>query len=321
MKLSNIFLFIGAAAASYKLVENRQKIQEEIIETTDSLDKAKDSLANIQRNIAIIQEQKEQAKDIAQDLTYKYKVLENQAQVQIQQVKDIWEKYEQMLDWVVGTYVEALNIIHYCHDRYAYEAIEMALHDKEIVRTMGCGIAGLSIVADSLSAIKYAKVYPIRDESGLVVDYRTEGDFPIYGNDDDRADDIAATVVHTVMSKIRAIPLYRDAIPTQSVLTITSNVVYGKATGSFPSGHRKGTPFSPGANPENGMDTHGMVASMLSVGKLDYNDALDGISLTNTITPQGLGRTKEEQVANLVGILDAGFLADESCVEDATQGF
>ena len=154
---------------------------------------------------------------------------------------DIWEKYEQMLDWVVGTYVEALNIIHYCHDRYAYEAIEMALHDKEIVRTMGCGIAGLSIVADSLSAIKYAKVYPIRDESGLVVDYRTEGDFPIYGNDDDRADDIAATVVHTVMSKIRAIPLYRDAIPTQSVLTITSNVVYGKATGSFPSGHRKGT--------------------------------------------------------------------------------
>ena len=234
---------------------------------------------------------------------------------------DIWEKYEQMLDWVVGTYVEALNIIHYCHDRYAYEAIEMALHDKEIVRTMGCGIAGLSIVADSLSAIKYAKVYPIRDESGLVVDYRTEGDFPIYGNDDDRADDIAATVVHTVMSKIRAIPLYRDAIPTQSVLTITSNVVYGKATGSFPSGHRKGTPFSPGANPENGMDTHGMVASMLSVGKLDYNDALDGISLTNTITPQGLGRTKEEQVANLVGILDAGFLADESCGEDATQGF
>ncbi len=234
---------------------------------------------------------------------------------------DVWKRYEEMLDWVVGTYVEALNIIHYCHDRYAYEAIEMALHDKEIVRTMGCGIAGLSIVADSLSAIKYAKVYPIRDESGLVVDYRTEGDFPIYGNDDDRADDIAATVVHTVMSKIRAIPLYRDAIPTQSVLTITSNVVYGKATGSFPSGHRKGTPFSPGANPENGMDTHGMVASMLSVGKLDYNDALDGISLTNTITPQGLGRTKEEQVANLVGILDAGFLADESCVEDATQGF
>ena len=234
---------------------------------------------------------------------------------------DVWKRYEEMLDWVVGTYVEALNIIHYCHDRYAYEAVEMALHDSEIVRTMGCGIAGLSIVADSLAAIKYAKVYPIRDETGLVVDYRTEGDFPTYGNDDDRADDIAATVVHTVMDKIRAIPMYRDAIPTQSVLTITSNVVYGKATGSFPSGHQKGTPFAPGANPENGIDTHGMVASMLSVGKLDYNDALDGISLTNTITPQGLGRSKEEQIQNLVGILDAGFVPDDSCAYDGTKGY
>ena len=234
---------------------------------------------------------------------------------------DVWKRYEEMLDWVVGTYVEALNIIHYCHDRYAYESIEMALHDSEIIRTMGCGIAGLSIVADSLAAIKYAKVYPIRDETGLVVDYRTEGDFPTYGNDDDRADDIAATVVHTVMDKIRAIPMYRDAIPTQSVLTITSNVVYGKATGSFPSGHQKGTPFAPGANPENGIDTHGMVASMLSVGKLDYNDALDGISLTNTITPQGLGRSKEEQIQNLVGILDAGFVPDDSCAYDGTKGY
>ncbi len=234
---------------------------------------------------------------------------------------DVWKRYEEMLDWVVGTYVEALNIIHYCHDRYAYESIEMALHDAEIIRTMGCGIAGLSIVADSLAAIKYAKVYPIRDETGLVVDYRTEGDFPTYGNDDDRADDIAATVVHTVMDKIRAIPMYRDAVPTQSVLTITSNVVYGKATGSFPSGHQKGTPFAPGANPENGIDTHGMVASMLSVGKLDYNDALDGISLTNTITPQGLGRSKEEQIQNLVGILDAGFVPDDSCAYDGTAGY
>ena len=234
---------------------------------------------------------------------------------------DVWKRYEEMLDWVVGTYVEALNIIHYCHDRYAYEAIEMALHDSEIIRTMGCGIAGLSIVADSLAAIKYAKVYPIRDETGLVIDYRTEGEFPTYGNDDDRADDIAATVVHTVMDKIRAIPMYRDAIPTQSVLTITSNVVYGKATGSFPSGHEKGTPFAPGANPENGIDTHGMVASMLSVGKLDYNDALDGISLTNTITPQGLGRSKEEQIQNLVGILDAGFVPDDSCAYDGTKGY
>ena len=234
---------------------------------------------------------------------------------------DVWKRYEEMLDWVVGTYVEALNIIHYCHDRYAYEAVEMALHDAEIVRTMGCGIAGLSIVADSLAAIKYAKVYPIRDETGLVVDYRTEGDFPTYGNDDDRADDIAATVVHTIMDKIRQIPMYRDAIPTQSVLTITSNVVYGKATGAFPSGHEKGTPFAPGANPENGIDTHGMVASMLSVGKLDYNDALDGISLTNTITPQGLGRSKEEQIQNLVGILDAGFVPDDSCAYDGTKGY
>lgn len=221
---------------------------------------------------------------------------------------EVWEKYEEMLDWVVGTYVEALNIIHFCHDRYAYEAMEMALHDSEIVRTMGCGIAGLSIVADSLSAIKYAKVTPVRDETGLVVDYVTEGEFPIYGNDDDRADDIAATIVHTIMAKIKAIPMYRDAIPTQSVLTITSNVVYGKATGSFPSGHQAGTPFAPGANPENGMDTHGMLASMLSVGKLNYDDALDGISLTNTIVPSSLGRTQDEQITNLVGIMDAGFI-------------
>ena len=221
---------------------------------------------------------------------------------------EVWDKYERMLDWVVGTYVEALNIIHYCHDRYAYESIEMALHDPEIVRTMGCGIAGLSIVADSFSAIKYAKVYPVRDETGLVVDYRTEGDFPRYGNDDDRVDDIAATIVHTIMSKIKAIPMYRDAVPTQSVLTITSNVVYGKATGAFPSGHEAGTPFAPGANPENGADTHGMLASMLSVGKLDYSDALDGISLTNTIVPSSLGKTEEEQITNLVGIMDAGFI-------------
>ncbi|MGH1978771.1 pyruvate formate lyase family protein [Rothia sp. L_38] len=224
---------------------------------------------------------------------------------------EVWLKYEEMLDWVIATYVEALNIIHYSHDKYAYESIEMALHDSDIIRAMGCGIAGLSIVADSLAAIKYATVTPVRDETGLIVDYITEGDFPAYGNDDDRADDIAATIVHTVMEKIKAIPLYRDAIPTQSVLTITSNVVYGKATGNFPSGHRAGTPFSPGANPENGMDTHGMVASMLSVGKLDYEDALDGISLTNTITPTALGRTKEEQVTNLVGILDAGFIPEE----------
>ena len=224
---------------------------------------------------------------------------------------EVWQKYEEMLDWVVGTYVEALNIIHYSHDKYAYEAVEMALHDSNIVRSMGCGIAGLSIVADSLAAIKYAKVTPVRDETGLITDYITEGEFPFYGNDDDRADDIAATIVHTVMEKIKAIPMYRNAIPTQSVLTITSNVVYGKATGAFPSGHKAGTPFSPGANPENGADSHGMVASMLSVGKLDYKDALDGISLTNTITPSGLGRTPEERITNLVGVLDAGFIMEK----------
>ena len=221
---------------------------------------------------------------------------------------EVWEKYEDMLTWVVETYVEALNIIHWSHDKYAYEALEMALHDTDILRTMGCGIAGLSIVADSLAAIKYAKVYPIRDETGLIVDYRTEGNFPRYGNDDDRADEIAATIVHTVMSKIKAIPMYRNAVPTQSVLTITSNVVYGKNTGNFPSGHRAGTPFAPGANPENGADTHGMLASMLSVGKLDYTDALDGISLTNTIVPSSLGRDRDEQVTNLVGIMDAGMV-------------
>ena len=224
---------------------------------------------------------------------------------------EVWQKYEEMLDWVVGTYVEALNIIHYSHDKYAYEAVEMALHDSNIVRSMGCGIAGLSIVADSLAAIKYAKVTPVRDETGLITDYITEGEFPFYGNDDDRADDIAATIVHTVMDKIKSIPMYRNAIPTQSVLTITSNVVYGKATGAFPSGHKAGTPFSPGANPENGADSHGMVASMLSVGKLDYKDALDGISLTNTITPSGLGRTPEERINNLVGVLDAGFIMEK----------
>ncbi|MGC0273994.1 formate C-acetyltransferase [Pseudactinotalea sp. Z1739] len=221
--------------------------------------------------------------------------------------EQVWDAFEAMLGWVAETYVEALNIIHYSHDKYAYEAVEMALHDTEVVRTLGCGIAGLSIVADSLAAIKYASVTPVRDESGLIVDYRTEGEFPRYGNDDDRADDLARLVVTTVMNKIRALPRYRDAVPTQSVLTITSNVVYGKATGSFPCGHRAGTPFSPGANPGNGRDTHGMVASMLSVAKLPYADALDGISLTNTITPAGLGHTKAEQVANLVGILDAGF--------------
>ncbi|MFT8536710.1 formate acetyltransferase [Bifidobacterium aquikefiri] len=226
--------------------------------------------------------------------------------------------YEKALEWLSETYVEALNIIHYMHDKYAYESIEMALHDKEVYRTLGCGMSGLSIAADSLSAIKYAKVYPIynKDDSSyehvdgasdnLVVGYRTEGEFPVYGNDDDRADELAKWVVSTVMGQVRRLPVYRGAVPTQSILTITSNVEYGKNTGSFPSGHKKGDPYAPGANPENGMDSHGMLPSMFSVGKINYDDALDGISLTNTITPDGLGRDEQERIGNLVGILDAG---------------
>ena len=231
--------------------------------------------------------------------------------------------YEKALNWLSEVYVKALNIIHYMHDKYAYESIEMALHDKEVYRTLGCGMSGLSIAADSLSAVKYAKVYPIYNKDAknlegheyeyvegadddLIVGYRTEGDFPIYGNDDDRADDIAKWVVSTVMGQVKRLPVYRGAVPTQSILTITSNVEYGKATGAFPSGHKKGTPYAPGANPENGMDSHGMLPSMFSVGKIDYNDALDGISLTNTITPDGLGRDEDERIGNLVGILDAG---------------
>jgi formate C-acetyltransferase len=237
-----------------------------------------------------------------------------------QKVKD---NYEKALEWLSETYVEALNIIHYMHDKYAYESIEMALHDKEVYRTLGCGMSGLSIAADSLSALKYAKVYPIYNKDAknlegheaeyvegadddLVVGYRTVGEFPMYGNDDDRADDLAKWTVSTVMGQIKVLPVYRNAVPTQSVLTITSNVEYGKNTGAFPSGHKKGEPYAPGANPENGMDSHGMLPSMFSVGKIDYNDALDGISLTNTITPDGLGRDDDERINNLVGILDSG---------------
>ena len=237
-----------------------------------------------------------------------------------QEVKD---NYEKALEWLSETYVEALNIIHYMHDKYDYESIEMALHDKEVYRTLGCGMSGLSIAADSLSAIKYAKVYPIYNKDAkttpgheyeyvegadddLVVGYKTVGEFPIYGNDDDRADDLAKWTVSTVMGQIKRLPTYRGAVPTQSILTITSNVVYGKNSGSYPSGHKKGTPYAPGANPENGMDSHGMLPSMFSVGKIDYDDALDGISLTNTITPDGLGRDEDERINNLVGILDAG---------------
>ncbi len=218
---------------------------------------------------------------------------------------DVSEKFDHLLDWLAQTYADALNCVHYMHDKYAYERLEMALHDQQILRTMACGIAGLSVVADSLSAIKYAKVRPVRDETGLVVDYLIDGDYPIYGNDDDRADDIAAGIVRTFMDKIRQQPTYRGAVPTQSVLTITSNVVYGKATGNTPDGRRAGAPFAPGANPMNGRDTHGMLASGLSAAKLPYDEAQDGISLTATVLPTGLGHTPQERARHLVGVLDA----------------
>ncbi|WP_324650907.1 formate C-acetyltransferase [Georgenia sp. H159] len=219
--------------------------------------------------------------------------------------EDVLAKYDSLLDWLAQTYVDALNCIHYMHDKYAYERLEMALHDGGVLRTLACGIAGLSVAADSLSAIRYATVRPVRNEDGLVVDYDVEGDFPTFGNDDDRVDDIAVTLVERFMEKIRRQPTYRDAVHTQSVLTITSNVVYGKHTGNTPDGRRSGESFAPGANPMNGRDTHGMLASALSVAKLPYSEAQDGISLTNTVVPSGLGRTKDEQVTNLVGLLDA----------------
>ncbi|WP_458041739.1 MULTISPECIES: formate C-acetyltransferase [Bacteria] len=219
--------------------------------------------------------------------------------------EEVRTAYFELLDWLAGTYMEALNCIHYMHDKYAYERLEMALHDQEILRTMACGIAGLSVAADSLSAIKHATVRPLRDERGLVVDYVVEGEFPKYGNDDDEVDGIAEDLVRRFMSMLRSRATYRNATPTQSVLTITSNVVYGAHTGNTPDGRRAGTPFAPGANPMNGRDTHGMLASALSVAKLPFDDAQDGISLTSTVVPSGLGREPGEQVTNLSGLLDA----------------
>jgi formate C-acetyltransferase len=221
--------------------------------------------------------------------------------------EDVTEKFEEMMDWLARVYVNSMNIIHYMHDKYSYERIEMALHDHAPVRTMAFGIAGLSVVADSLSAIRFARVKVIRDETGLVVDYQTEGDFPKFGNNDNRVDQLAASVVSMFMNKLRKHPTYRNAIHTQSVLTITSNVVYGKGTGNTPDGRRKGEPFAPGANPMHGRDSHGIMASAASVSKIPYRDAADGISLTTTMVPEGLGRTPEDQIRNLVGLMDAFF--------------
>ncbi|MYU11649.1 formate C-acetyltransferase [Streptomyces sp. SID8361] len=237
--------------------------------------------------------------------------------------------YDRTLDWLAATYVNALNVIHYMHDRYAYERIEMALHDHPVHRFMACGIAGLSVAADSLSAVEHARVRVIRDDTGLAVDYEVEGEFPAYGNNDDRADTLAADLVRSFMAKVRRHPTYRDADHTQSVLTITSNVVYGKHTGNTPDGRRAGQPFAPGANPMNGRDRHGVAASALSVAKLPYEQARDGISLTTTITPEGLGHDPAERAAHLAGILDAymrsgGFhmnvnVLDRATLEDAME--
>ena len=213
---------------------------------------------------------------------------------------DVWDKYVDMMEWLAGVYVNILNIIHYMHDKYCYESLEMALHDKHVKRYFATGIAGLSVVADSLSAIKYAKVKVIRDEDGIVTGFETEGDFPKYGNDDDRVDALAKKLVTTFMNMIRKHHVYRDGFPTTSILTITSNVVYGKNTGSTPDGRQKGVPFAPGANPMHGRDNHGAVASLSSVAKLPFLDSQDGISNTFSIIPGALG--KDDKV--IAGDLD-----------------
>ena len=220
---------------------------------------------------------------------------------------EVVEKFNQMMDYVAKIYIKALNAIHYMHDKYSYEAIEMALHDREIIRTMACGIAGLSVVADSLSAIKYAKVKVIRNELNLAVDYEIEGDFPKYGNDDDRVDEIAVNIVKTFMNKLRKHQTYRNSKPTLSILTITSNVVYGKATGNTPDGRKAGSPFGPGANPLHGRDVNGALAVMNSIAKLPFDSAEDGISFTFSITPGTLGKTEDERISNLVHMLDGYF--------------
>jgi formate C-acetyltransferase len=220
---------------------------------------------------------------------------------------EVMQKFDRMMDWLAKAYINTLNVIHAMHDRYCYERIEMALHDRDVFRTMACGIAGLSVVADSLSAIKYARVRVIRDENGLAVDYQIEGDFPKYGNNNDRVDQFAVDLVKGFMNKLKQQKTYRNAVPTQSVLTITSNVVYGKKTGNTPDGRKAGEPFAPGANPMHGRDTKGAIASLASVAKLPYGYAQDGISNTFSIVPGALGKTEGDRLTNLVGMLDGYF--------------
>ena len=220
---------------------------------------------------------------------------------------EVLDKYDKMMDWLAGVYVRTLNVIHYMHDKYYYEAAEMALIDTDVRRTFATGIAGFSHVVDSLSAIKYAKVKTVRDENGVVVDFETEGDFPRYGNDDDRADEIAVWLLKTFMAKIKKCHTYRNSEPTTSILTITSNVVYGKATASLPDGRKAGEPLSPGANPSYGAEQNGLVASLNSVAKLPYEYALDGISNTQTINPDALGHEESEQVTNLLNVIKGYF--------------
>ena len=220
---------------------------------------------------------------------------------------EVMERFNTTMDWLSKLYINTLNIIHYMHDKYCYERIEMALHDEEILRTSACGIAGLSVVVDSLSAIKYAKVKPIRNENGLVVDYEIEGEFPKFGNNDDRVDSIAVDLVKNFMNKLSKHKTYRNSKPTMSILTITSNVVYGKKTGSTPDGRKRGEPFAPGANPMHKRDTKGCVASMASVAKLPYEYSEDGISYTFSIVPAALGKTESERYANLIALMDGYF--------------
>jgi formate C-acetyltransferase len=221
--------------------------------------------------------------------------------------QEVVAKFDVLLDWLSKLYVNTLNVIHYMHDKYCYERLEMALHDRDILRTCACGVAGLSVVADALSAIKYAKVKVLRNDSGLAVDYEIAGDYPKYGNNDERVDSIAVNLVTDFMNKLRHHKTYRNAVPTQSVLTITSNVVYGKKTGNTPDGRKAGEPFAPGANPMHGRDSKGAIASLASVAKLPYEHAQDGISCTFSIVPKALGKTDGDRFTNLSTILDGYF--------------